>query len=161
VKLFDKEITLLVYDFDGVHTDNSAYIDQDGREMVRINRSDGMAVHLFKKHGLKQLILSTEINDVVQRRAEKLGIPCLNGIGDKFSVLSAYLEENKIALNDTAYIGNDLNDIEVMQKVGLAIAPANAVSEVKAVAAFVLQTAGGEGAIRELLDHTEIKKYTE
>ena len=89
--MFD-EITHFFYDFDGVMTDNTAYISEDGSEFVRINRSDGYAVNQLSKLGYEQIIMSTEKNDVVLRRAEKLKISCYHGVSNKKEYLSDFLE---------------------------------------------------------------------
>ena len=105
-----KKIDLIVYDFDGVMTDNSLLMDQDGKEYVRISRADGLAVSEIKKMFLKQIILSTEKNPIVQKRAEKLGIDCLQGINNKKKTLSTFAERQNINLEKTIYVGNDIND---------------------------------------------------
>ena len=74
------KIKLIVYDFDGVMTDNKVYIDQDGKETVKVNRGDGLGISEIKKLGIEQIIISTEKNLVVMKRAEKLGISCMKGI---------------------------------------------------------------------------------
>ena len=76
-------IKLFVYDFDGVMTDNKVYVDQDGKETVQVNRGDGLGISEIKKLGIEQIIISTEKNPVVVKRAEKLGIGCMQGIENK------------------------------------------------------------------------------
>ena len=87
-------IKLIVYDFDGVMTDNKVYVDQKGNETVRINRADGLGVAEIKKLGIAQLIISTEKNPVVSVRASKIGIPCLQGINNKKDALLDYCRKN-------------------------------------------------------------------
>ncbi|MFQ5606989.1 MAG: KdsC family phosphatase [Candidatus Zixiibacteriota bacterium] len=147
-----EELALLVYDFDGVMTDNKVMIDEDGRESVVVNRSDGLAVAEFKKLGVRQFILSTEVNAVVLRRADKLGIPCLNNCADKRAALQAYLQKNQVNANKVVYCGNDINDLAVMQIVGLPVAPADANWRIREIAKYVTRARGGEGVIRELYD---------
>ena len=112
------KLKLLVYDFDGVMTDNKVYIDQNGIESVQVNRADGLGVSEIKKLGLKQLIISTEKNSVVGSRAEKLKIPFLQGIDDKKSSLINYCKEINIDLKHVGFVGNDINDKEAMEIVG-------------------------------------------
>jgi YrbI family 3-deoxy-D-manno-octulosonate 8-phosphate phosphatase len=138
-KLSLEEIELAVYDFDGVMTDNSVIVDQFGNESVVVNRSDGMAVSRIKKMGMEQIILSTEKNAVVQKRAEKLGLFCLNGIDDKKRALEEYLSRTGVNRKRVVYIGNDINDLEVMEYVGVPIE-------------WVTKAKGGDGVIREFLD---------
>ena len=147
-----EDIELIVYDFDGVMTDNRAYIFEDGREAVCVNRSDGLAISLFKKHNINQLILSTEKNPVVSKRAEKLGIPVLQGQPDKKQALTEYCKMNTILLLHVVYIGNDINDLEVMQNVGMPCCPSDAVSDIKAISNYCFISKGGDGVIRELYD---------
>ena len=143
---------LIVYDFDGVMTNNTLIIDQNGYESVIVNRSDGMAISLIRKLGINQIILSTETNSVVQKRAEKLRLFCLHGIEDKLSTLRNYLSETNINPNEVIYVGNDLNDLEAMKYVGIAVAPNNAYKEIKDIANIITKAKGGEGVIRELFE---------
>ena len=106
-----RQIKLAVFDFDGVMTDDTVYIDQFGHEMVRVSRADGLAINILKNRGVSLLILSSEINQVVEKRAEKLNIPVLHGMSDKVAALKQYVIDNGIDLQQTLYVGNDLNDI--------------------------------------------------
>ena len=146
-----KNIKLFVYDFDGVMTDNKVYLDQNGNETVKVNRGDGLAVSEIKKQGYLQLILSTEQNIVVEKRASKLNIPFIQGSKNKSLELKNYCQTNNIDLSDVAFIGNDLNDFEVMKIVGYSICPNDAQSEIKLLADLVISKNGGDGVIRELL----------
>ena len=143
-------IKLIIYDFDGVMTDNTAYLSQDGVESVRVHRGDGLAVGLFRGKGMKQVIVSTETNSVVSARGKKLQIPVYQGIGNKKETVQTISEDLKISLVDMAYIGNDTNDFEAMMQVGLRICPADAEPEIKDIAHIITTTNGGQGVIREL-----------
>jgi len=145
-------IILIVYDFDGVMTDNKLYIDQDGKEMVQVNRADGLGVAEIKKLGIEQLIISTEKNPVVSARAHKLGIPCLQGIENKKMALIDYCIENDIDIKNVAYVGNDINDKKAMEIVGMTFCPVDAHNSIKSISVHVLKTKGGHGVIRELFD---------
>ena len=142
----------LVLDFDGVFTDNSVFLSQDGTESVRCSRSDGAGLAQLKRAGLPMLVLSAEVNPVVGKRCEKLGLECLQGIRDKRPVLKAWLDENHIDPAHAIYIGNDLPDIPCMQAVGCGVAVADAHPRALDAADLILQTPGGHGAIRELVD---------
>ena len=133
-------------------TDNKVYIDEKGKEMVRVNRADGLGVAEIKKLGIKQVIISTEKNTVVSVRARKLGISCLQGIADKKIALIDYCRKYNFVLKYVAYVGNDINDKEAMEIVGTTICPADAHESIKAISNHVLKTKGGNGIIRELLD---------
>ena len=146
------EASVLVTDFDGVHTDDTATVDTDGRESVRVSREDGMGVSRLRRAGIPMLILSTELNPVVARRAEKLQLPVLHGIDDKAAALTAWAAENDVALADIAYVGNDVNDLGAFGIVGWPIAVASAHPAVKAAARIVLTRRGGDGAVREVIE---------
>ena len=151
-------LKLIVYDFDGVMTDNKVYVDQNGNEMVQVNRADGLGVSEIKKLGIEQIIISTEQNPVVSARAKKLDIPCLQGIENKKDALVSYYRENNITLDKVAYVGNDINDKEAMEISGVTFCPSDAHESIKAISDYVLKTKGGQGVIRELLDLITKKK---
>ena len=119
-------IILIVYDFDGVMTDNKVYVDQNGNEMVQVSRADGLGVEGIRKLGLQQIILSTETNPVVAARAKKLDLFCIQGVNNKVQALVDYCENLQIELSNVAYVGNDINDLEVMKIVGTTLCPADA-----------------------------------
>lgn len=146
------DIQLIVYDFDGVMTDNSVLIDKQGNERVRVSRADGLAVSKIKGMGIKQLIISTEKNEVVRKRADKLGLPCLYGVSNKKNALERYLKAKRIHRGKAVFVGNDINDIEAMRYVGYPVATYDAHRETKRVARIVTGSRGGKGVIRELLD---------
>ena len=145
-------IKLFVYDFDGVMTDNKVYVDQKGNETVQVNRGDGLGVSEIKKLGKRQIIISTEINPVVMKRAEKLGISCMQGVENKKVALIDYCENNNFDLQNVAYVGNDINDKEAMEIVGKRFSPSDAHESIKNISDHVFKRKGGEGVIRELLD---------
>jgi YrbI family 3-deoxy-D-manno-octulosonate 8-phosphate phosphatase len=145
-------LILIVYDFDGVMTDNKVYVDQNGNEMVQVNRADGLSIAKIKKLGIKQIIISTEKNPVVSARARKLGIPCLQGIDSKKDALMDYCKKNDIDLKQVAYIGNDINDLEAMNIVGYRFCPKDSYPIIKDISDHILNAQGGEGVIREILD---------
>lgn len=147
-----RDIDLIVYDFDGVMTDNKVVVFDDGREAVCCNRSDGLGVAMIKQKGISQLILSTEVNKVVKTRAKKLGIPAMNGIKDKKSILFKYCRQRRIDLQRVVYIGNDLNDYEIMCEVGVPLAPQGAHPSIKKAAKYVIPREGGSGVILALHD---------
>lgn len=146
------DLHLLVYDFDGVMTDNKLYLDEHGKEMVQCNRADGLGVNLIKEMGFPQMILSTEKNQVVAKRAEKLGVEVLHGVGDKKAVLIECCKDKGIELQNVLYVGNDTNDYEAMMLVGTRVCPADSHPEIKKISSFVTESKGGEGVVRELAD---------
>jgi YrbI family 3-deoxy-D-manno-octulosonate 8-phosphate phosphatase len=145
-------IKLIVYDFDGVMTNNKVYVDQNGTEMIQVNRADGLGVSEIKKYGIDQLIFSTETNPVVSERAKKLNIPCLQGVDNKKVAIIDYCKKNNYELQTVAYVGNDINDKNAMEIAGVTFCPADAHESIKSIANYILKTKGGNGVIRELLD---------
>jgi len=148
-----KEIKLIVYDFDGVMTDNKVYIDQNGNEIVQVNRTDGLGIYEIKKLGIQQIILSTEANPIVTQRAIKLKVPCLQGIDNKKDTLLDYCNKNDIDIKQVAYVGNDINDKDAMTITGITFSPSDAHHSIQSISDYVFKSKGGDGVIRELLDY--------
>ena len=145
-------VELLVLDFDGVLTDNRVWVDQDGRESVACNRSDGWGIARLREAGVGVLVLSTEQNPVVAARCRKLKVECVQGCDDKRARLEQLLVERGLTTSQVAYVGNDVNDLSCMNDAGVAIAVADAESAVRAVASLVTSRRGGHGAVREVCD---------
>lgn len=145
-------VSALVYDFDGVMTDNRVLVTERGEEAVFCNRSDGLAIGMFRMAGVPQFILSTETNPVVQRRADKLKIPCVQGSVDKRASIRALAEAHGLDLATTLYVGNDVNDLPAMEECGMRACPADAHPDVREVVDIVTTARGGDGVIRELWD---------
>lgn len=148
------QIALVVFDFDGVMTDNTAWVDQNGVESVRVSRSDGMGIERLQKAGVPMMIFSSEPNPVVAARARKLNIPVVHGIGigDKGERLAKMLDEQRIDPAQVVYVGNDLNDLPCFPLVGCAIAVADSHPTTLAQADLILTQNGGHGAVRELCE---------
>jgi N-acylneuraminate cytidylyltransferase len=142
----------VVFDFDGVFTDNGVWLDEDGREAVVCRRDDGMGIQQLKRIGVPILVLSTERNPVVSARARKLGIECIQGCDDKEAALLKWLVERNLAPDRVVYVGNDVNDLDCLRAVGCGVAVADAYPEAQRAARIVLSRAGGRGAVRELCD---------
>lgn len=151
-KIYVKKISLIVYDFDGVMTDNRVLLSGDGKESVFVNRSDGLAIDAIKKMGIAQIIVSTETNPIVSVRAKKLRIPYIDSVKDKKKTVERYIKKHGITNRRVAFVGNDVNDKEIMLSVGLSIAPSDAHKDIRKIAKIVLNTPGGSGVVRELLD---------
>jgi 3-deoxy-D-manno-octulosonate 8-phosphate phosphatase (KDO 8-P phosphatase) len=148
-----RNVDLVVYDFDGVMTDNRVIVFQDGTEAVVVNRADGLGVDCFRSLDIPQLILSTETNPVVNARAAKLRIEVIASCKDKKFALEKFCLENGYNLSQVIYVGNDLNDLEVMKIVGFPVAPADANPKIKKIAKLTTEAKGGEGVVRELSDY--------
>lgn len=147
-----KSISLIVYDFDGVLTDNRVWVSQDGTESVSCNRSDGWWIARIKELGVPQIILSTEKNPVVSARGSKLGLEVVQGQSDKKAALLDIVKRAGHDLSSVCYVGNDMNDFECMKIVGLSIAPRDSHSDILKIAKFVAPTDGGDGVVRHVYD---------
>lgn len=145
-------LQLVVFDFDGVFTDNTVLVSQEGVESVRCWRSDGLGLARLREVSVATLIVSTETNPVVSVRARKLGIECLQGIPDKAVAISSHCRERGLSLTQVAYVGNDINDVPAFGLVGLPIAVADAYEEVLPHVRCRTLRPGGRGAVREVCD---------
>lgn len=147
-----EHVALVVFDFDGVMTDNRVLVDQDGKESVFCDRGDGMGVDRLLAAGVPALILSKERNPVVEARAAKLKLPVAQSVDRKSDFLSMWCREKGIDPGQVVYVGNDLNDLECFDLVGCSVAVADAVPEVLERADLVLSRPGGRGAVREICE---------
>ncbi len=143
-------VKLIVFDFDGVMTDNRVLVDENGKEAVWVNRSDGLGIQMIKQLGIQMIILSTEKNPVVSMRAKKLNLDVLQSIHDKAAALLNFCKQENLELKNVMYVGNEINDLPAMKMAGIKVVPYDAYSEVKEIADIVLKTKGGNGVIREL-----------
>jgi YrbI family 3-deoxy-D-manno-octulosonate 8-phosphate phosphatase len=149
----------LIFDFDGVFTDNYLFVDENGIESIRVSRADGYAVNLLSKTintgkiSLDVFILSTETNRVVQSRAKKLGLECISGAANKLVLLedkfSIERPRDPDPFSGLIYFGNDLNDLPVILKAGLSFAPSDAHPMIKKSSTKVLSQPGGHNFVRE------------
>lgn len=146
------KVSLIAFDFDGVFTDNTVYVNQDGVEAVRCWRSDGLGLSRLPSVGVKAFIVSTETNPVVSTRAQKLKLPCRQNVEDKAEAILAICQELGISPQETMFVGNDINDIPAFQSVGLPVAVADAHPDVYPYVLYRTQKPGGFGAVREICD---------
>jgi len=146
-------ITAIAFDFDGVFTDDRVLVSETGEESVLCSRSDGMGIGLLRDAGIHMIIISKEKNRVVAARAAKLSLEVVHGCDDKLPVLQAWMTRVGATPDTTAYMGNDINDLECMGYVSVAIAPADAHPSALAAALIVTNKPGGRGAIREIADN--------
>jgi 3-deoxy-D-manno-octulosonate 8-phosphate phosphatase (KDO 8-P phosphatase) len=147
-----ESVRLVVFDFDGVFTDNRVWVNERGEESVVCSRSDGLGLRRLAEVGVAALVVSTETNPIVSVRARKLGIDCLHGVDDKLAAVRAEAAVRGVALDVVAYVGNDINDAACLQAVGLPVVPADAWPEVLPLARWVLSREGGRGCVREVCD---------
>jgi len=149
-------IKVFLSDVDGVMTDAGMYYTESGDEFKKFNTHDGMGFNLLQRAGIKIGIITTENTKIVERRAAKLKMDYLyqgKGWGGKLSAALDVCEKEGITLKEVAYVGDDVNCIELLQEVGVAACPANATPRVKAIPGIIhLQKSGGEGAVREFAE---------
>ena len=145
-------VRLVVFDFDGVFTDNTVYVAEDGTESVRCWRGDGLGLAAVQRLGLQVLILSTEVNPVVTARSRKLRVECVQGCEDKRARLEAIVRERGLTLEQVAYVGNDVNDLGCLEAVGLPVVVSDAHASVLSAARLRTERPGGRGAVREVCD---------
>lgn len=146
-------INTLIFDVDGVFTNSQLLLMPDG-EMVRaMSTRDGFAVQLAIKKGLTICIITGGKSEAVRERFMRLGVKdVFLNVSDKVQVLKKYITENKLNLNNTLYMGDDLPDLHVMQQVGLPCCPVDAVAEIKQVSNYVSPYQGGNGCVRDIIE---------
>ena len=142
----------IIYDFDGVMTDNRVLQDENGIESVYVNRSDGLAVSYFKKMKILQYIVSTEKNCVVSKRGNKLEIPVFQNISNKLEAVKNIIKEKKLHIDEVIFVGNDLNDQEVMEYLPNTFCPSDSHKKIKEISKVILDCNGGNGVIMALFN---------
>jgi YrbI family 3-deoxy-D-manno-octulosonate 8-phosphate phosphatase len=155
-------IHTIIFDFDGVFTDNKVYVSQEGREWVCCDRADGLGIDFLRRYWKKNdpkpnmFILSTERNPVVAARARKIRLRCVQGVSNKLAFVSRYLTSNCEGVPNPfaglIYVANDLNDLPLLEKAGFSIVPSDAHNRVKQIASVVLPQKGGEGFVRAAVE---------
>lgn len=151
---------LLILDVDGVLTDGGIILDDDGRELKRFHVTDGFAMRLWDKLGLTIAIITGRSSGVVKHRMNDLKIPPHNvfqGSPDKLVDLQAIWSATGYTPEQTAYVGDDWPDLQAMKAVAYPIAPSNARPEIKAIARYTTAAPGGQGAVREAIEHLLVK----
>ena len=152
MKISLDNIDAFVFDFDGVLTNNLVQIDENGKESVNCSRADGLAFDVLRKLNKSVYILSTEKNPVVSARAKKLKIQVLQGIKNKAEAILSLSESKRYDLSRILYVGNDLNDYHAMKISGYSACPIDSHIKIKELSNVVLNTSGGKGVVRELLE---------
>jgi 3-deoxy-D-manno-octulosonate 8-phosphate phosphatase (KDO 8-P phosphatase) len=154
-RLLDRaaRVRLLLMDCDGVLTDGRIYLLPDGEEMKAFHVRDGHGLVMWHSVGRISAIVSGRSSKVVERRGHELGISFVRqGVDDKLAELTRILTQTRLSAEQAAFIGDDLADIPLMKRVGLAIAVADASEEVRRIAHYVTRLAGGHGAVREVTE---------
>lgn len=147
-------IKLLVLDVDGTLTDGGVYITEKGDSFKKFNAKDGTAIRYLMKQGIEVGIISASISqEIVRTRAKMLGMKlCYVGDDDKATVLDKWLKDLQITAQEVAFIGDDVNDLSIIKKVGLSACPIDAVEIVKNQVTHVLSKTGGEACVREFVE---------
>ena len=159
-----KDINTIIFDFDGVFTNNKVYVDQDGIESVQCDRSDGLGLDMIRKYiddndlKINMIVLSKEKNKVVITRSQKMKLKCYYGIDDKASFIDSYVsnkdkdKDKESGYKKIIYLGNDLNDFKAMKLCGYSIVPQDSHPIIKEIATIVLEKKGGEGFVRDFVE---------
>lgn len=150
---FPEKISLVVFDFDGVMTDNRVWVNELGEEIIAANRSDSLGLEIMMEQtDIQVMVLSRETNPVVAARCKKLGLPVLQAVLNKDEAIRRVIADKNLKAEEIIFMGNDTNDLVVFPEVGFAVAPADAHHSVKRQADLVLSAKGGRGAVRQLCD---------
>jgi len=146
-------IDTFVFDMDGVLTDGTVLVLDNGLQARRMSIRDGFALQLAVKQGYRVLIISGANSEPVRERLKGLGITdVFMGVKNKSEVLNQFQQRNKLEKESILYLGDDLPDLDVMQQVGLPCCPADAAIEIREIAAYVSPHKGGEGCVRDVLE---------
>jgi 3-deoxy-D-manno-octulosonate 8-phosphate phosphatase (KDO 8-P phosphatase) len=153
LKAIASKIKLMVFDVDGVLTDGTLIFDEKGTEYKKFNVYDGQGIELLHKAGIIPAIITKRNNPTITNRAKTLGIKELKmGSKNKIQALEEIRKKYGFSYEEISYMGDDLPDICVLEKVGLPSCPKNAIEEVKQIAKFKTLKEGGKGAVRELCE---------
>ena len=148
------KIKLFATDIDGTMTDAGMYYTEDGIELKKFNFRDGMGFKLLREAGIKTAIITSETSAMVKKRADKLKVDYLSmGSWEKLDFVKNICKDLDITLDEVAYVGDDINDIELLQSVKYKACPNDAVKKVKEIEdIIILENKGGEGAVREFIE---------
>ena len=148
-----KKIEILLTDVDCVLTDCGMYYDKRGDSMKKFHTRDGMAVTLLRKKSIPTIIVTKEKTIIVRKWAKRMKVyKTYDGIVDKVSILSKICKTFNVKSEQVAYIGDDVNDLELLKNVGFSAVPNDAISEAKIIADYICKTNGGNGVLREIAD---------
>ena len=148
-----KKINILLTDVDGVLTDGGMYYSSKGDVMKKFHARDGMGVTLLRKKGIPTIIVTKEKTDMVRKWANKMKVVELfDGIQNKEKIVDEICKKYKVTASQIGYIGDDVNDIELLKKVGFSATPKNGITKVQKIVDYICKKNGGEGAFREIAD---------
>ena len=147
-----KDYRILFADFDGVFTDNTVLVSQNGTEYVKCSRADGLAFDYLNNIGFPVYVISSEKNTVVEARANKLKIECRQNLGNKVTEIRSIISELSYDPKQVIYVGNDINDLGALNFCGLSFCPLDSHKIIKQASTVILNTLGGQGVFREILE---------
>ena len=148
-----KSIKLLATDVDGTLTDGGMYYTTKGDIMKKFHARDGMGITLLRKKGIPTIIVTKEKTDIVRKWASKMKIAKIfDGIQNKEKIVDEICKKYKVTASQIGYIGDDVNDIELLKKVGFSATPKDGIIEVRKIVDYICKKNGGEGAFREIAD---------
>ncbi len=148
-----KRVRLVSMDVDGVLTDAGMYYSESGDELKKFNTRDGMGIKMLQAAGLVTAFITKEKTAIVARRGQKLAVPEVHqGIDDKLAVITTLAQKYGLSLDQIAYMGDDVNDLDALRAVGFSAAPADAMPSVLKSVHYICAKKGGEGAVREIAD---------
>ena len=148
-----KDIKLVITDVDGVLTDAGIYYNRNGEFLKKFNTRDSIGMELLLEKNIKTLMLTRENSEIVKKRAKKIKIvDLLSNVKDKKALLPKIQKKYSVKINEIAYIGDDINDLEIMKSVGFSATPKDSVTKVKRNSGYICTAKGGEGAFREFAE---------
>ena len=155
-------IKILLTDVDGVLTDGGMYYSAYGDIMKKFNAKDGMGINILRKKNIPTIVITKEKTKIVKQWAKKMNVKKVyDGIMKKELILEKICKSFKISEKEIAFVGDDVNDLELMKKVGFSVTPKDGNNTVKKIADYVTKSKGGEGAVREITDLIIKAKYGE
>jgi 3-deoxy-D-manno-octulosonate 8-phosphate phosphatase (KDO 8-P phosphatase) len=150
-----QHITTFIFDYDGVMTDGTVYMDSNGDPLRTSNVKDGYALQLAGKLGFHLAVISGAVVTNITKRLNMLGVrDVFTGIPDKVVKLEEYMEQYGLKPEEIVYVGDDIPDMKVMQRVGIAACPADAAPEIRRICQFVSERPGGHGCVRDIIEQT-------
>ena len=150
-----QHITTFIFDYDGVMTDGTVYMDSNGDPLRTSNVKDGYALQLAAKLGFHLAVISGAVVTNITKRLNMLGVhDVFTGIPDQVVKLEAYMEQYGLKPEEIVYVGDDIPDLKVMQRVGVAACPADAAPEIRQICHFVSERPGGQGCVRDIIEQT-------
>jgi len=149
------KVTTFLFDYDGVMTDGTVYMDSNGDPLRSSNVKDGYALQLASKLGYNVAVISGAVVTNITKRLNSLGVrDVFTGAFDKVLTLDEYMKQKQLTPEQIVFMGDDIPDLRVMQKVGVPACPADAADEVKAISVFISKCPGGRGCVRDIIEQT-------